>query len=83
MALMDRLLRFGEGKLLKQLSNIAKQVHAIEDDFVATRSSAARLRNSGRAMTRVRRSSRCCLRRSRRYAKQAAASWISGTSTFR
>jgi preprotein translocase subunit SecA len=32
---MDRLLRFGEGKLLKQLSNIAKQVHAIEDDFVA------------------------------------------------
>jgi preprotein translocase subunit SecA len=34
-ALMDRLLRFGEGKLLKQLSNIAKQVNAIEDDFVA------------------------------------------------
>ena len=36
-ALMDRLLRFGEGKLLKQLSNIAKQVNAIEDDFVAMR----------------------------------------------
>ena len=35
MALMDRLLRFGEGKLLKQLSTTAKQVHAIEDDFVA------------------------------------------------
>ncbi len=34
-ALMDRLLRLGEGKLLKQLSNIAKQVNAIEDDFVA------------------------------------------------
>jgi preprotein translocase subunit SecA len=34
-ALMDRLLRFGEGKLLKQLGNIAKQVNAIEDDFVA------------------------------------------------
>ncbi|HEU4909593.1 MAG TPA: preprotein translocase subunit SecA [Propionibacteriaceae bacterium] len=32
---MDRLLRFGEGKLLKQLGNIAKQVNAIEDDFVA------------------------------------------------
>jgi preprotein translocase subunit SecA len=32
---MDRLLRVGEGKLLKQLSNIAKQVNAIEDDFVA------------------------------------------------
>ena len=35
MALMDRLLRLGEGKLLKQLSNIAKQVNAIEEDFVA------------------------------------------------
>ena len=35
MALMDRLLRLGEGKLLKQLANIAKQVNAIEDDFVA------------------------------------------------
>ena len=35
MALMDRLLRLGEGKLLKQLGNIAKQVHAIEEDFVA------------------------------------------------
>jgi preprotein translocase subunit SecA len=34
-ALMDRLLRFGEGKLLKQLGNIAKQVSAIEEDFVA------------------------------------------------
>ena len=35
MALMDRLLRLGEGKLLKQLGNVAKQVNAIEDDFVA------------------------------------------------
>jgi preprotein translocase subunit SecA len=34
-ALMDRLLRLGEGKLLKQLGNTAKQVNAIEDDFVA------------------------------------------------
>src|SRR3954453_17188757 len=32
---MDRLLRIGEGKLLKQLKNIAEQVNAIEDDFVA------------------------------------------------
>ena len=35
MALMDRLLRVGEGKLLKQLKGIANQVNAIEDDFVA------------------------------------------------
>jgi preprotein translocase subunit SecA len=34
-ALMDRLLRIGEGKLLKQLKSIADQVNAIEDDFVA------------------------------------------------
>ena len=35
MALMDRLLRVGEGKLLKQLKGYANQVNAIEDDFVA------------------------------------------------
>ncbi len=35
MALMDRLLRVGEGKLLKQLAGIAKQVNSIEEDFVA------------------------------------------------
>ena len=35
MALMDRLLRVGEGRLLKQLKGFANQVNAIEDDFVA------------------------------------------------
>jgi len=34
-ALMDRLLRMGEGKLLKQLKGIANQVSSIEEDFVA------------------------------------------------
>jgi len=34
-ALMDRLLRFGEGKILKQLKGIAEQVNTIEEDFVA------------------------------------------------
>src|SRR3712207_9514157 len=32
---MDRLLRVGEGKLLKRLKGTANQVNAIEDDFVA------------------------------------------------
>ncbi len=35
MALMDRLLRFGEGKILKQLKGISQQVASIEDDFKA------------------------------------------------
>jgi preprotein translocase subunit SecA len=34
-ALLDRILRAGEGKILKKLSAIAAQVNAIEDDFVA------------------------------------------------
>jgi len=34
-ALMDRMLRFGEGKTLKRLKGVAEQVNAIEDDFVA------------------------------------------------
>ncbi len=32
---MDRLLRFGEGKILKQLKGITQQVNSIEEDFVA------------------------------------------------
>src|SRR5215216_5992955 len=32
---MDRLLRIGEGKILKQLKGIADQVNAIEDDYLA------------------------------------------------
>jgi preprotein translocase subunit SecA len=34
-ALMDKLLRFGEGKILRQLKDIASQVASIEEDFVA------------------------------------------------
>jgi preprotein translocase subunit SecA len=34
-ALLDKMLRIGEGKILRQLAAVAKQVNAIEDDFVA------------------------------------------------
>ena len=34
-ALLDRLLRAGEGKIVRRLSGLAAQVNAIEDDFVA------------------------------------------------
>ncbi|MFT4288675.1 preprotein translocase subunit SecA [Nocardioides sp.] len=34
MAILDKLLRLGEGKILRQLEAIAKAVNAIEDDFV-------------------------------------------------
>ncbi|NPC95938.1 preprotein translocase subunit SecA [Nocardioides sp. zg-DK7169] len=34
-AILDRLLRLGEGKILRQLEAVAKAVNAIEDDFVA------------------------------------------------
>ncbi len=32
---IDKILRMGEGKILRQLQAIAKQVNALEDDFVA------------------------------------------------
>ncbi|WP_028659696.1 preprotein translocase subunit SecA [Nocardioides insulae] len=35
MSILDKLLRLGEGKILRQLEAIAKAVNAIEDDFVA------------------------------------------------
>jgi preprotein translocase subunit SecA len=34
-AVLDKILRIGEGKTLRQLQTIAKQVNAIEDEFVA------------------------------------------------
>ncbi len=33
--IIDKILRIGEGKILRQLEGIAKAVNAIEDDFVA------------------------------------------------
>jgi len=34
-AILDKILRIGEGKILRQLESVAKQVNAIEDEFVA------------------------------------------------
>ncbi len=34
-ALLDKILRIGEGKIIRHLEGVAKQVNAIEDDFVA------------------------------------------------
>lgn len=34
-AIIDKLLRIGEGKILRQLETISRAVNAIEDDFVA------------------------------------------------
>ena len=33
--IVEKLLRAGEGRIVKKLENIADQVNAIEDDFVA------------------------------------------------
>ncbi len=34
-AILDKILRIGEGKILRQLEAVAQAVNAIEDDFVA------------------------------------------------
>ncbi len=34
-AIIDKILRIGEGKILRQLESITRAVNAIEDDFVA------------------------------------------------
>jgi len=34
-AILDKILRIGEGKILRQLETVAEAVNAIEDDFVA------------------------------------------------
>ncbi|HEX5919631.1 MAG TPA: hypothetical protein VFY76_17335, partial [Nocardioides sp.] len=33
-AIIDKLLRIGEGKILRELEAVSKAVNAIEDDFV-------------------------------------------------
>ena len=35
MAVLDRILRAGEGRILRRLTDISHQVNAIEDDFIA------------------------------------------------
>ena len=35
MSILDKILRAGEGRLLKKLESIARQVNALEDDFAA------------------------------------------------
>ncbi|HEU0288517.1 MAG TPA: preprotein translocase subunit SecA, partial [Nocardioidaceae bacterium] len=35
MAMIDKILRMGEGKILRQLKTISKQVNAVEEDFVS------------------------------------------------
>ena len=35
MGILDKILRAGEGKTLRTLEGISRQVNAIEDDFVA------------------------------------------------
>ena len=35
MAILDKILRLGEGKILRELEAISKAVNAIEDEFVA------------------------------------------------
>ena len=34
-AIIDRILRIGEGKIIRQLESIAQAVNAVEDDFTA------------------------------------------------
>src|SRR4051794_41957650 len=34
-AILDKILRIGEGKILRQLDAVSRAVNAIEDDFVA------------------------------------------------
>ena len=34
-AILDSILRAGEGKILRQLKRIAEQINSVEDDFKA------------------------------------------------
>ena len=82
-AIIDNVLRAGEGKTLRRLKRIADQVNSIEEDFAAL--SDAELRGMTdefrqRLEPMGRPSTTCCRKRSPRSARQPPAPWASGTS---
>src|SRR3954452_6885035 len=46
-AVLDRILRAGEGRILRRLSDVAHQVNSIEDDFVAMSDADLRAQTEG------------------------------------
>ena len=85
-AIIDKLLRIGEGKILRQLEAIAKAVNAIEDDFVAMTDDELRGMTGGvqrAARGRARPSTTSCPRRSRPSVRRPSGCSGSGTSTSR
>ena len=84
MAVIEKLLRAGEGRTLKRLQGLAKQVNALEADFEKLtdeelREETAELPQAARRRRDARR--RCCPRRSPPSARRASAPSASGTST--
>ena len=81
--IVEKLLRAGEGRVVKRLHGLAAQVNALEDDFV--RLTDAELREETdrfRAGSRTaRRSTTCCPRRSPPSARRPSARSASATST--
>ena len=83
--LFDKLMRAGEGKILKRLARIAEQVNAIEEDFVTL--TDAELRKERRLQAApeptVRRWTTCFPRLSRPCVRPPSAPWDSATTTSR
>ena len=85
MKIVEKLLRAGEGRILKKLDNIAAQVNAIEDDFDKLTDAELRAETDefSSASPTARPSTTSCPRRSPPSARRASAPSASGTSTCR
>jgi hypothetical protein len=82
---MEKLLRAGEGRVVKRLENIAAQVNAIEEDFekltdAELRAETDKFRERLAAGETLDRS---CPRPSRPCGRRPSAPWASGTSMSR
>ena len=83
-AIIDSVLRAGEGKTLRKLKRIAEQVNSIEEDFAALTDDELRGMTDEfreRLKPTARRSTTCCPRRSPPSARRPAARSASATST--
>ncbi|WP_447646350.1 hypothetical protein [Nocardioides zeae] len=85
MGIIDKLLRAGEGKIIRQLEAIASAVNAIEDDYVAMSDEELQGQTAEfkKRLEEGRPSTTCCRRRSPSSARPPTASSASGTTTSR
>ena len=83
--MLSKLLRLGEGRMVKRLKRVADYVNALSDDIEKLSDAELRAKTDEfkKRFTTAATSTTCCPRRSPSPARQHGACWTSGSSTCR